>query len=147
MKNKCLLSFLAIVFIFSNAFADRIHSYPGLVEAMRAGDYFVVLIDMQECTGNPNMPVGYFTPSKMLLIPSVGGNPERIVTSDLHFTDYSGSPTYEYTKYTFKPDNTVAIRTTLYDPLTFKVIGKEYEINCTLDNGLELHATSLNSGQ
>ena len=82
------------------------------------------------------MPIGYFAPKQDdVSLCFYATSSERIVTSDLHFTDHTGSPSYEYTKYTFYPDNSVVVRTVIYDPLTFKTIdNSEHIIPCALED-------------
>jgi hypothetical protein len=138
MKKTCLLALAIMATVFLDAFAAPIHSYQELTSAMRSGDRFVILLDLQKCTGKSGMPTGYFTPAAMMLVPATEKTPERVVTSLLHFTDYSGSPTYEYVKYTLNSDNSVAIRTIFYDPQNFKPIGEAHIINCSLGKGMEI---------
>jgi hypothetical protein len=137
------IGFLGLIFIcviFLKASAAPIQSYQELASAMRAGNRFVVLLNLQQCTGKSNMPIGYFIPSAMLLIPSTDTNAEYIATSHLQFTDYSGNPAYEYIKFTFNPDNSVIVRTLVYEPQTFKPTSPARIINCGLDKGVEIHA-------
>lgn len=139
MKKLSLLSFIFLLSIVANAFGASIHTYQELASAVRAGDRLVIVLNIQECTGKSNMPIGYFAPSKMMLVPASTANSERIVTSDLHFTEHTGSPSYEYTKYTFYPDNSVVIRTVIYDPLTFKTIDNtEHTVPCAIDKGINI---------
>lgn len=138
MKKFSLFCFTFLLSIAVNAFGTSLHTYQELSSAVRAGDRLVLVLKLQECTGNSNMPIGYFTPSKMMLVPASATSSERIMTSDLHFTDHTGSPSYEYTKYTFNPDNSVVVRTMTYDPLTFKPIKPEHVINCALDKGVSI---------
>lgn len=142
MKKIGFFSLSIMVMAFFNLFADSIHSYQELTSAMRAGDSFVILVDFQQCTGKAGMPVGYLIPKAMMLVPAKETIPERVLTSDLHFTDHSGRPTYEYVKYTFNVDNTVMIQTTFYDPQDFKVIGSSHTINCTLGKGVDIYSDS-----
>ncbi|SRR5581483_218532 len=129
----------AAFFFSSSAFAQEVTSYQDFASALRAGERFLFVIDMQECTGNAGMPLGYFSPNKLLLMTEKGENSERIVTSDLHFTNYPGNAIYEYTKYTFKSDDTISIRTVVYDPVSFKPIGKDYEIHAKLNQGIKVY--------
>ena len=122
MKNKiCLLSFFMMLNGFFNLSAAQIHSYQELKSAILAGNRFVILVNMQECSGKGGF--GYFAPKAMMLLPPRDKFLERVLTSDLHFSNYSGSPTYEYVKYTFNSDNTVTIDTSFYEPNDFKSIG------------------------
>jgi hypothetical protein len=139
MKKICLLGLTIMAAMCSNAFAAPIHSYQELTSAMREGNRFVILLDLQQCTGKPGMPTGYFTPTAMMLVPATEKTPERVVTSLLHFTDHSGSPVYEYVKYTLNSDNTVAVRTTFYDPQNFKPIGEARTLQCSLGKGVEVY--------
>jgi hypothetical protein len=134
MKKIWLLS----LFIVFNVFADPIRSYQELTSALRAGHQFVIVLDLQQCTGKAGMPMGYFTPNALMLIPATETTPEHVVTSHLHFTDHSGSPTYEYVKYTFNSDNTVMVRTTFYDPQSFKPIGTPHTFQCSVGKGIEV---------
>lgn len=145
MKKLIWICFLFIFSTAVNAFALSIHSYQELASAMQAGDRFVVVLNIQECTGKSG-PIGYFSPSKMMLVPASATSSEYIVTSDLHFTDHKG-PRYEYTKYTFNSDNSIAIRTTIYDPLTFKPIADDHVINCSIDKGIRITSYENSSNE
>ncbi len=141
MKKIFLLS-LAMVAAFLNVFAGPIQTYQDLTSAIRAGNRFVILLDLQECTGKCGMPVGYWTPTVMMLIPASDATSERVATSFLHFSDHLGYPIYEYVKYTFHSDNAVTIRTTYYDPQNFKPIGATHTINCLMGKGIEIYSDS-----
>ena len=141
MKKLSLCCFIFLLSVITNAFAISVHSYQELASAMQAGNRFVILANLQECTGKPYLPIGYFVPSKMMLVPASDLGSERIVTSDLHFTDHTGHPTYEYIKYTFNSDNSVIIHTVIYDPLTFKAINA-HVINSILNQGINIHTTT-----
>lgn len=143
MKKICLLSLVLTLTTFLNIFAAPIRSYQELTSAMRAGHRLVILLDLQQCTEKSGMPMGYFTPSSMMLIPATKVASERVVTSHLHFTDHSGSPTYEYVKYTFNADNSVMVRTVIYDPQSFKPIGASHTINCTFGKGIEINSDAI----
>lgn len=138
MQKLAFFCFIFILSTFGSAFAGSVHSYQELATAMNSGDRFVIVLNLQECTGKSNMPIGYFIPSKMILMPASNLSSERIVTSDLHFTDHMGNPLYEYTKYTFQSDDSVVLRTVNYDPVTFKPIGSEHVINCVVDKGISI---------
>lgn len=138
MKKICWLSLVITLTTFLNVFATPIRSYQELTAAMRRGNHFVILLDLQQCTGKSGMPLGYFVPSAMMLVSATEMSPERIMTSHLHFTDHSGTPTYEYVKYTFNSDNSVVIRTTFYDPQSFKPIGTAHTFKCSIDKGIEI---------
>ncbi len=142
MKRTGLLSLSILAMTFLNLFADPIHSYQELTSAMREGDRFVILVDLQQCTGKAGMPMGYLAPKAMMLVPAKETIPERVLTSDLHFTDHSGKPTYEYVKYTFNVDNTVVIQTTFYDPQDFKAIGSAHTMNCSLGRGVKIYSNN-----
>lgn len=124
-----------------NAFALSLQSYQELSSAMRSGKRFVIIANLQECTGKSNMPIGYFIPSKMMLVPASEVGPERILTSDLHFTNYIGKPVYEYVKYTFHVDDSVELRTVSYDPLDFKPINTAHVIHGTIGKAILVHAS------
>lgn len=117
-------------------FAGEVGSYEELADAMRAGERFTFVVNLQEMTCNFSMPIGYFVPSKMMLIGAVDHQDEKIVTSDLHFTDCLGIPTYEYVKYTFAPNNILHIRLVVYST-TFEPLA-EHVINCTIGNGVKI---------
>lgn len=137
MKKICMLSF---IFLLSsvNLFAGSIQSYQELADAMRAGDRFTIVLNLHEATCNFSMPIGYFAPSKMMLVGAVDHNDEKIITSDMHFTDRAGFPAYEYIKYTFKPDNTLTVHAAIYNPVTFESIGSDHVINSTIGNGVKI---------
>ena len=128
---------------FLDVFAAPIHSYQELTSAMRSGNRFVILLDLQQCTEKSGMPMGYLTPTAMMLIPAKETTLERVVTSFLHFTDHLGDPTYEYVKFTLNSDNTVMIQTTFYDPQNFKPIGTAHTINCSMGKGIEIYSDTL----
>lgn len=119
--------------------AAPIESYQELSSALRSGNHFVIITDLEKCTGKIGMPTGYVVPKAMMLVPAKEQTAERIVTSDLHFSNHSGKPTYEYVKYTFNPDNTVVIKTTFYDAPTFLPSDASHTINCFLGNGIDIH--------
>ena len=118
--------------------AAAIHSYEELRDAMREGKHFTILLDVRECTGNPQMPVGYSTPTEMMWIPKSENGDEHISTSFLHFTDHGGVAKYEYVKYTFKSDESVDIQVAFYEPHSFELVGKKQQIHCYLDKGIEI---------
>src|SRR3990167_9883328 len=105
--KKQTFSIFALLTIPLMVFGKPIHSYQELVTAMQAGNYFVIVTNFKKCTHQPELPIAYFTPTAMLLIPATVTTPEHIATSDLHFTDQAGKPIYEYIKYTFNQDNVV----------------------------------------
>jgi len=146
MKIIGLLFFIFHLSTVVSAYAVPLQSYQELASAVRSGERFAIVLNLQECTGDPSMPIGYFIPSKMMLIPASALSSERIVTSDLHFTDYTGNAIYEYTKYTFNPDNSVVIRTSIYDPVTFMSIGTAHVIDCTLGKGVSITTFADQSG-
>lgn len=134
MKKISLFCFLFLLAAISSIFADPIHTYKDFQSAILSGKRFVIIADIAKGSG-------YFTPKAMMVVPASESGCERIVTSDLHFTDYTGQPLYEYTKYIFNPDNSVVIRTSAYDPVTFKTIGPPHFINCIFDNGVSIYST------
>jgi|SRR5271165_3125043 hypothetical protein len=133
MKKILLFSLIATA-----VFGSSIDSYQALTSAMQEGKQFTILLDLEKCSGKPGMPMGYFTPGAMMLVRATEKAPERIVTSHLHFTNQSGSPAYEYVKYTFNADNTVTIQTTFYEPQSFKAIGAGHTFNCSMGQGVEV---------
>jgi hypothetical protein len=134
------LGFLGLLLAAVNISAAPIRSYQELTSALRQGDRFVIVLDLEKCSGKSGMPTGYFAPSAMMLVPATEKNLERVATSHLHFTDHTGTPAYEYTKYTFNSDNTVQVRTVFYDPATFKPVGTPHTFNCSLGNGVEINS-------
>ena len=141
MKKMCMLSFIFLVSSV-NVFAGSIQSYQELADAMRAGDRFTIVLNLHEVTCNFSMPLGYFAPNKMMLVGAVDAQDEKIITSDMHFTDKAGFPAYEYVKYTFKPDNSLAVRAALYNPVTFEPIGESHIINSTIGQGVKIFTDS-----
>ncbi len=139
MQKMGLYSFLILLLTVVRAFASPLNSYQELAAALSVGERLVILVNFEECIGKSG-PIGYFIPSKMMLVPASATSPERIVTSDLHFTDYAGNPIYEYTKYTFCPDESVVLRTVNYDPITFKPVGNAHVIHCTLGKGISIRS-------
>ncbi len=131
-------SFVIMASACLDVFAAPIHSYQELTSAMREGNRFVFLLDLQECTGNPSMPIGYLIPTTMMLLPATQTASERVATSFLQFTDHSGNPTYEYVKFTLNSDDSVVVRTTFYDPKSFQPIGPVHTVNCSMGKGLEI---------
>lgn len=138
MKRLCLLSLMMMLAAFSNIFAAEIGSYQELTSAMQAGNHFVIILDLKQCTGKSNMPTGYFMPDSMLLMPATEATPESLTTSHLQFTDHLGTPTYEYLKFRFNSDNSVVIRIAIYDPQNFKLISTPKIFNCSFGNGIEI---------
>ncbi|MBA3237391.1 MAG: hypothetical protein H0T62_03455 [Parachlamydiaceae bacterium] len=139
MKKACLLILIQAT-AFLDLFAAPIRSFPELTSAMHTGNRFVMLLDLQQCTGKAGMPTGYITPTAMMLVPETGTTPERVVTSHFHFTDRSGKPTYEYVKFTLYSDNTVIVQTTFYEPQSFAQIGLPHTFNCLIGKGIEIYS-------
>lgn len=139
MKKLAILCTCLLLLAVSNVEAAAIGSYQKLVSALESGGQFVVELDLSVCTGQPGMPTGYFTPSSLMHMPASETAKDRIVTSDLHFTDQSGAPAYEYIKYTFRDDDSVTVTITTYNPQTFKAIGQTHTINCTLGGGIQIY--------
>ncbi len=137
MKKIFLFGLVAMATTFLEVYAAPIQSYRELTSAIQEGKRFVFLLDLQECTGNPRMPIGYFTPTEMMLMPASETLPERVVTSFMHFTEQAGNPIYEYVKFTLSSDGSVAIRTTFYDPQNFKSIGTPHTLNCMMGEGID----------
>ncbi len=127
--------FICVLFMAA-ADAAVIGSYEELTTAMRAGARVMIEVDLGACMQNENMPVGYFSPSSMMIVP---GAKEHVVTSDLHFTDTSGRPAYEYVKYTFNSDGSVVVQVTALDPQSFKALAKPHTIICSLGSGVQVH--------
>lgn len=136
MKKMYALGFFSLMTV--NLFAGQIQTYQELADAMRAGERFTIVLDLHEVTCNFSMPIGYFTPSKMMLVGAVDQNDEKIVTSDTHFTNSRGFPAYEYTKYTFKPDNTLTVRSIAYNPVTFSQMGEDHVLQCSMGHTVKI---------
>jgi hypothetical protein len=62
MKKIYALGFFLLMSM--NLFARPVHSYQELADAMRAGERFTSVLNLQEVTCNFSMPLGCFTPSK-----------------------------------------------------------------------------------
>ena len=139
MSKKLFFLILTIlVTAFIKLTAAPIHSYQELKAAVCAGERFVIVVDLKKCSGNDGMPIGYFAPKAMMIVPSKETTLERVLTSDLHFSDHLSKPTYEYVKYTFNSDNTVVIHTTFYDPRDFSAFGTMHTVKSSLGNGIEI---------
>lgn len=138
MKKRFVLSLLCLW--TSLVTADPIQTYQELASSMRAGNCFSVHLDLPKCTGNAALPLGYFIPEGMLLIPEAESVQEHIVTSYLHFTDFMGAATFEYVTCTFYPDNSVLIRILYYDPQNFQPKDRGQSIYCALGNGVSVSA-------
>jgi|GEM_PF-5900066 len=139
MRGGSLLSALGclIVFFAFDLSAASLHSYQDLAASILAGERLTIVLNLQECSKSPALPIGNFSPNATLLVPATEKCKEHISTSHLHFTDYPGHPAYEYTKYTFWPDGAVEIRTTLYDPVDFHEV-KRHSITCEIGRGVAL---------
>jgi hypothetical protein len=136
MKKAFFFGLAIIAAAFLSGCGSSTDSYQKLTSGIRTGKQFVILLDLQQCTGKSGMPLGYFVPSAMMLIPAKEGNPERVMTSHLHFSDHSGNPTYEYVKYTFYSDNSVVVQTTFYDPKSFLPLGPPHTFTCSIGKGV-----------
>ncbi|MBX7067158.1 MAG: VirK family protein [Parachlamydiales bacterium] len=123
-----------VFFLSCSLFGGTIHSYAELASAIEGGKRVTIVSNLQKCSGNPKFPIGSFAPNAMMIVP---GAEEKICASDLHFTDYSGQPSYEYVKYTFRTNNSVEIRTTVYSPVDFKQQGT-HTVSCAIDQGVDL---------
>lgn len=139
MKKIGWLSLIVALLLGQNVFASALETYEAFAAALRARSRFVVVLDLQQCAGDTRLPVGYFIPNALLLIPKTETVPERIATSHLQFTDHLGTPAYEYVKYTFYADNRVTIQVVLYDPQTFKPASAGHTLQCTLGQGVVVY--------
>jgi hypothetical protein len=88
------------------------------------------------------MPLGYFAPNALMLIPATEAAAEHVTTSLLHFSDHTGNPTYEYVKYTFYSDNSVVVQTTFYDPKSFLPLGPPHTFTSSMDKGVSVKTPS-----
>jgi hypothetical protein len=140
MKKIFLLNLIILLSSSFKVFGAPIHSYQELTSAIHLGNHFVILLDLQECTGKSSMPIGYFAPQAIMLKPETETSLAYVTTSNLHFTDHSGQPTYEYVKFTFNSDNTAEIKTTCYDPQNFNSRGTPHTFKCTIGNGVKIHS-------
>lgn len=120
--------------------AVEVVSYEELASALRAGNQFTVVLDLQKCSQKAGMPTGYFVPSAMMLVPGTEQKMEHITASHLHFTDRGKNPLYEYVKYTFYADGTVELATSFYDIATFAPVGTPHSMQCTMGKGIYIHA-------
>ena len=139
MKKFGVLCTCLLLLIATSIEAASIGSYQKLLSALESGSQFVIELDLSLCTGQPGMPTGYFTPSSLMHMPASDTAKDRIVTSDLHFTDQSGAPAYEYIKYIFREDESATVSITTYNPQTFKAIGQTHTINCALGGGIQIY--------
>ncbi len=105
---------------------------------MGEGHQFTALVEFQKCTGQSSMPMEYFTPSAIMLMPVTEKTLEFVVTSHFHFSDLLGFPVYEYVRYTFSSEEGVEVRTTLYDSMSFKQPGPSYTISGFIGSGVEI---------
>ena len=140
MKKICMINQVAMAAAFLEVHAAPIQSYQELTAAIQDGKRLVFLLNLQECTGKPGMPIGYFTPTEIMLMPASETLPERVVTSFLHFTEQSGKPVYEFVKFILNSDGTIAIRTAFYNPQNFEAIGLPHTLNCRMGEGIEIQA-------
>lgn len=144
-KIKHVTSILFTASMSLSASASTISSYQDFVEAIENGLSFNIVTNFNQCTiksapfskENAGLPTGYFAPTDFMVIPSGSNLPQQISTSDLHFTNQSGVPTYEYVKYVFTPDNLVSIETTNYAPQTF-IPNSPLTFICHLNNGVNV---------
>jgi VirK protein len=132
MRKSFYALTLILMLPFVNLFAEVIHSYEELVSAMHSGKQFVIILDLEQVAGKPGMPTGSFQPKSMMLMH------DRLMTSDLHFSDHQGSPRYEYLKFTFKQDNSVVIQFTMYDAPTFTQVGSTQSFEGSIGKGIEI---------
>lgn len=138
MNKRISLLCLFMLTTFSGIFAAPINNYQELTYAMLAGNHFVIVLDLKQCTDNSEMPIGYFIPSTMLLMPASEKNAESLVTSHLQFTDHMGAPIYEYLKFRFYTDNRVEIRVARYDPQNFTLLSTPKTFYCSFGNGIKI---------
>lgn len=136
MVKVYLASLIFVLALCSKCKGAPVESYEELTSAMRSGNQVMIEVDLAACMQNKAMPVGYFTPNALMIVP---GAKEKVVASDLHFTDHSGRPAYEYVKYTFNADESVLIEVSVYDPVTFKQLSKPYTISSSLGQGVNVH--------
>ncbi|HEY5236620.1 MAG TPA: VirK family protein [Rhabdochlamydiaceae bacterium] len=144
MKKVFLFSLAIMATAFLNVFGSSINSYQKLRSGICKGKQFVILLDLQQCTtGKPGMPMGYFAPSAMMLIPPKEGSPERVMTSHLHFSEYGGNPTYEYVRYTFYSDDSVVVQSTFYDPKSFLQLVPPHTFTTSIGKGVFIKTPNL----
>lgn len=136
MKKVLLFSLAIMTATLLNVCAAPIDSYQKLTSAMLKGEQLAFILDLEECGGKPGMPIGYFSPSAITLFPATESVPEHATTSHLQFINHSGSPTYEYIKFTFYLDNTVVIQTSFYEAQNFKQMGEPHIYTTSLGKGI-----------
>jgi hypothetical protein len=144
MKKVFFFSLAIMATAFLNVFGSSINSYQKLRSEICKGKQFVILLDLQQCTGKPGMPMGYFIPSAMMLIPPTETTLERVTTSHLHFSDHTGNPAYEYVKYTFYSDSSVVVQTTFYDPNSFLPLAPPHTFTASIGKGVYIKTSNLN---
>ena len=142
MKKVFLFSLAIMIAAFLNVFGYSINSYNGLKHAIWDGQQIVILLDIQKITKTSGSHLGYFIPSSMMIVPGTGSIPRHVVTSQLHFTDRSGVPTYEYVKYTFYENNSVKVEITFYDAKTFTPLESPHTLHCSFGQGIKVMTVS-----
>lgn len=137
MKNQLIA--LAILTATTQVNATELTSYNDFTQALAQGDRFVIYTNFGLCAGSPTGPTNAaqtsFVPNAVAYIPGASGN---IQLSDLHFTDYPAGPNDEYIKFTFTPDQTVVISTTIYNPQTFAPMSSPIQFSCQLGQGVQV---------
>jgi hypothetical protein len=143
MKKVFFFSLAIMATACLNVFAYSINSYNGLRHAILDGQQLVILLDFQKITKQQSgWHLGYFIPNSMMIVPGTGSIPRHVVTSQLHFTDRSGVPTYEYVKYTFYDNDSVKVEITFYDAKTFTPLESPHALHCSFGQGIKVKTVS-----
>lgn len=138
IKIRSLILASALASVTLNLSANTVSSYDDFVNSIQEGLSFTIISNFSQCTGQPGQPIGYFAPKDFMLIPAGSNLPQQIATSDLHFTNATGTPVYEYVDYVFYPNNSVKIETTDYNPQTFAATNS-HTFTCQLNNGIQVN--------
>jgi len=126
------LQFAIVLLLAIKSFATPIHLFQELKVAMEEGRRFTIVSHL-------GTMVGYFAPTSMLYMPKKGDVLEHIVTSHLHFSSHTGTPQYEYVKYTFHADNSATVYTAAYNPSSFSVLPGGHSIQLVIGKEIEIH--------
>jgi hypothetical protein len=140
MKKIFLFSLAIMAAAFLNVCAAPIDSYQKLTSAMLEGKQFVLISDLAQWTGKPDLPTLYFITTYMALFPATNKTQEYVTTSQIQLLDDPklNSMVYQSRKYFFYPDNTVEIRCKTYLANSFKPISEPFILTTSLDKGIYL---------
>ncbi len=134
--------FLALCFIATAANAFEIKEYNFLRLFAARGVVLHIAVDFSQCTvtsatsPTATSSVAMFTPSSLQIAD------DNIATSFKHFTlddpAYPGKAVYEFVRYTFTADNSLALTSQTLDATNYALLGDPVKLTCKLGSGVRV---------